>query len=305
MNGFIKIWRKEQASEIWDQPPELYKLWHWILLNVNYETGIVERTSAQIMRALKMPAVDHRNQLRRLIKWLEGHSMITAEVYGSGMQRGYRITVLNWEKYQAQECDENVTRNVRERDEQSIVKEHTYGMARDENVTRNVRERDSSQEGRRKKEENYSHTSREARVSHSVYPEPDFVPDPTFSPNAILTHWKKVGLPLPRSIHELEQENQVRKLHHESPHWSRDDIQKALSILRQDYESGNNQLAWVWKNGPGDLANKKPGKRQVIEQVLNWQPFPTSSQRSGAFGHTGDDDHRSLEELYLEKRNRL
>jgi hypothetical protein len=245
---------------------------------VNYETGIVERTSAQIMRALKMPAVDHRNQLRRLIKWLEGHSMITAEVYGSGMQRGYRITVLNWEKYQAQECDENVTRNVRERD--------------------------SSQEGRRKKEENYSHTSREARVSHSVYPEPDFVPDPTFSPNAILTHWKKVGLPLPRSIHELEQENQVRKLHHESPHWSRDDIQKALSILRQDFESGNNQLAWVWKNGPGDLANKKPGKRQVIEQVLNWQPFPTSSQRSGAFGHTGDDDHRSLEELYLEKRNR-
>ena len=114
VNGFIKIWRKEQASEIWDQPPELYKLWHWILLNVNYKTATIEHTSTQIAKALRLPELPDKDQIRKGLKWLETRDMIELDLYGKGGQRGYRITVKNWAEYQSEsDRTENAPRTHR------------------------------------------------------------------------------------------------------------------------------------------------------------------------------------------------
>ncbi len=303
VNGYIKLWRKEQASEIWDQSPERYKLWHWILLNVNYKTATIERTSTQIVHALQFGRKVHQQTVRDSLVWLEDRGMITLETYGASRSRGYRIQVKNWVKYQGELLDESLTGNGRELDGKIADNTDTYTPSVDVSLTGSRRELDSSQEERRKKEQGIAHIAREDQVVHSVHPVEDFTPDPTFSPNALLSQWRTDGLPLPRSIHELEQENGLRRLHHDPPHWSTEEIRQALQILRDDFRSGNEQLRWVWKNGPGYLVKKKPDAPQVIEQVLEWKPFLSQQAQSTMFGNTKDDDTRTLTQRYLDERN--
>ena len=147
------MWRKEQASEIWEQSPERYKLWHWILLNVNYKTATVERTSTQMAKALRLPELPAKDQIRKSLKWLESRGMIAIETYGRGMERGYRITVENWQEYQSDDRTENAPRTHRERTEQDIDNTDTCSTDRTENAPRTHRERTSSQEERSKNKE--------------------------------------------------------------------------------------------------------------------------------------------------------
>ena len=142
MNGYVKIWRKEQDSEIWGQSPELYKFWHWILLNVDRHDATLRHSSGQIIHALKMPTIDHQQKVKKMLTWLENNGMISVSLYGSGRKRGYQIVVNNWDRYQENGRDGNVTGNGRETDGESIEKINTYDVSRDGKRTGNGRERD-------------------------------------------------------------------------------------------------------------------------------------------------------------------
>lgn len=108
-------------------------------------------------------------------------------------------------------------------------------------------------------------------------PEDDFVPDPAYSPNGFLQQWEKAGLPLPRSVHWAEQEIALRRLHHESPHWSQADVATAIAKLIDDHR-GSKVLRWAWQQGPAYLVRQRPGEPQGIEKVLTWEPLPRTGR---------------------------
>lgn len=103
--------------------------------------------------------------------------------------------------------------------------------------------------------------------------EPEFVPDPNYSPNAMLKRWDDGGLPMLRSKHWSEQENAFRRLHFDHPHWSKADIERAIDKLIADHR-GPKQLHWAWKEGPVYLVRSSPDSGQGIEKVLNWETHP-------------------------------
>ena len=137
------------------------------------------------------------------------------------------------------------------------------------------------------------------RVHYSVDQDPDFVPDPAFSPNDLMAVWRAAKLPLPRSIDQLTQEDALRRLHHNPPHWPAAQIRQAIDKLIADHR-GQQALRWAWKDGPSYLARQKPGETQGIEKVLAWEAF-------GGNGRGGDQsDHRpdAIDEIVERGRRR-
>ncbi|MBF8279795.1 MAG: hypothetical protein HW385_1227 [candidate division NC10 bacterium] len=117
------------------------------------------------------------------------------------------------------------------------------------------------------------------RIHYSVNQDPDFTADPAFSPNALLTLWRDSKLPLPRSIDQLSQEDALRRLHHNPPHWPAVQIRQAIDKLIADHR-GQQALRWAWIGGPSYLAKQKPGEPQGIEKVLGWEPFGATKGES-------------------------
>lgn len=86
--------------------PLHYKVWNWLKLNVDYETGtltatttfIAERVSWRERNAEKVPA---RTTIRRVLQSLEDEGMIVAVCNGGCNSRYFTITLCNWGRYQS------------------------------------------------------------------------------------------------------------------------------------------------------------------------------------------------------------
>ena len=105
VEGWIKKWRKETESAIWDKPPLYYKVWNWILMNVDYTTGKLTRSSPQIAEAVQWDennavVIPHRETISRIIRWLSDEKMLVSKISGSSCRKYFDITVCNWETYQ-------------------------------------------------------------------------------------------------------------------------------------------------------------------------------------------------------------
>ncbi len=136
----------------------------------------------------------------------------------------------------------------------------------------------SKEEVKKKKEENTGRDiAREAAAEpekaqaiFTVNHEPNPHPDPTYSPEALMTRWTSAKLPLARSVAPMLHLEAFRRLHHEPPFWTRQDVEQAIDKLAAD-KAGTGELAWAWKGGPSYLVKKKTVEdRQGIEKVLAW-----------------------------------
>jgi hypothetical protein len=103
---YIYLWRKLLNSEIWEMPNHYLRVWLWILLRVNYETGRIDRSMNNIGQECAYrvqggcPRTIKPKQVSDVLEWLESKKMIIWEKAGSGNARYSVITVINWESFQ-------------------------------------------------------------------------------------------------------------------------------------------------------------------------------------------------------------
>jgi len=113
--GYVKSFRKELCSEIWDMPPIYHRVWYWIRLNVQYETylfptpgkfgiwvlpgqritslrQIAEGVSWKEWGVVKIP---NSKTIKAILGWLENQEMVTVE----SNTKGTLISVVNWNSY--------------------------------------------------------------------------------------------------------------------------------------------------------------------------------------------------------------
>ena len=100
---WLKLWRKTQQSFIWLMPPLYLKVWFWILINADDETGEIRTSLDKIAADVAWDEKNgHRKPSRRTISRAiseleKVNSILTEVVY-----RSYtKITVVNWAEYQS------------------------------------------------------------------------------------------------------------------------------------------------------------------------------------------------------------
>lgn len=104
--GYIKQWRREIESAIWDRPPLYYKVWRWLLITADYQSGTVKNVNLPyIGQAVQWserggPVVPGRTAIRSILRWLEAQNMISQSLTGGANAERRDITVCNWELYQ-------------------------------------------------------------------------------------------------------------------------------------------------------------------------------------------------------------
>lgn len=116
MSGFIKDYRKELDSNIWQMPPLYHRVWQWIKYNVNYLPGKVPFSDGVIVSVAPGERITSLRQIANgvgyyergiwrepnvktisnILKWLENEQMIVI----IGNSRYTHLKVLNWGIYQ-------------------------------------------------------------------------------------------------------------------------------------------------------------------------------------------------------------
>jgi hypothetical protein len=111
------------------------------------------------------------------------------------------------------------------------------------------------------------------RADVEVIKEPpdDFTPDPTYNANELYHLWRTLGLPLSHSVNPFEQEDALRRLHHNPPHWTAAQVREAVEKCSKDFH-GAKLIPWAWTYGPVYLAKQtKPSEPQGIDKILNYR----------------------------------
>ena len=106
--GWIKQYRKTVESEIWERPPLYFKVWSWLLMNADKNTGTVRRSLRGIAQevawtennALRVP---HARTMKAIMEWLVRKGMVTQRAQGAGNTQYQILTICNWSTYQSTE----------------------------------------------------------------------------------------------------------------------------------------------------------------------------------------------------------
>ena len=112
--GYIKLWRKNKTSLVWQMPPLYGRIWSWLLLSVNYEaktipspTGPITVNPGQRITSYRQIAEEvawyeygilktpNTKTIKTVLDWLESNGQCTAE----SNAKGTVITVTNWDTY--------------------------------------------------------------------------------------------------------------------------------------------------------------------------------------------------------------
>jgi hypothetical protein len=91
-NGWIKLYRLIEQSNVWKKPSDWLKIWLYLLLGVNHNNGEGFFTWEQIEQDCHIS----KKQLRRFFNFAVSEKMIIREK----TTRGIRICILNWKIYQ-------------------------------------------------------------------------------------------------------------------------------------------------------------------------------------------------------------
>jgi len=108
--GWVKQWRREVHSGIWDKPPLYLKVWQWLKLSVDRETGTIRRSLRGIAQEVswtenKAPRAPNPKTIKTILDWMEAQEMVTQSAQGIGNTQYRDITLCNWERYQASKED--------------------------------------------------------------------------------------------------------------------------------------------------------------------------------------------------------
>jgi hypothetical protein len=124
--GYILVARSTLGCELMDKPPLYTKLWLWMLLKANHQSGKGNLERGQLVASLQdlIKAGGYRigyrrehptkKQVRAVMDWFRSEGMITARKCGRGMI----ITIVNYDLYQNPESyKDGISRGTRKSDE--------------------------------------------------------------------------------------------------------------------------------------------------------------------------------------------
>ena len=97
--GYVKVARKIQESEIWYKPPEYLKIFEYFLFNVNYEDNGIFKAGEQYFNIsqIRIPRVTE-NQIRHFLRWACSKSV---NMFAKRKTtRGIILKLNNYELYQ-------------------------------------------------------------------------------------------------------------------------------------------------------------------------------------------------------------
>ena len=104
--GYVKEWRQEVDSEIWDKPPLYFKVWRWLLMSVDYKTGELTTTCNIIADKVQwvennQPKIPNRKSIMDILRWLEEVGSIRISVCGTGNRKYLLLVVVNYSTYRS------------------------------------------------------------------------------------------------------------------------------------------------------------------------------------------------------------
>ena len=236
--GWVRHHRKEQSSAIWEKPPLYLKVWNWLKLNVDRESGEITTTAPIIADKVQWvennrPKVPDRKTIRDILNFMAYEKMIEKQVIGTRNAQYLRISLCNWSTYNPlvdEAGNVAVTSNKRQLD----------GCTRSTTSTTHIDTRGGA---------DGTSTTKGYDVRALKAWE----------------RWNELQLPLPESIPVSEHMEGLTRLFTGRPKpWRPTQVDEAMQKLVDEPE----EFAWVATKGPGYLAHRPRGHPQVIEQVL-------------------------------------
>ncbi len=127
--GWVRKWRKTIDSPVWDKPPLYARVWEWLLLKADHNTGKVDATLTQIadgvqwheQRARRIP---NKKTISVILQWLEEAGQVVTEKSGTGNARFTWISICNWGTYNSTQ-PAKVTQNPRKGNEERTPNKNT------------------------------------------------------------------------------------------------------------------------------------------------------------------------------------
>jgi uncharacterized protein YifE (UPF0438 family) len=125
--GWVKNYRKELKSDVWVMPPLYERVWHYLILSVNFEKKKVPmrdgsfvivrpgqhltsiRTMANAVGWYERGIWKEPNPktMEDVLGWLQIQNMVTLE-HGKGNKQFTLITIVNWDIYQGEHDSEEM-----------------------------------------------------------------------------------------------------------------------------------------------------------------------------------------------------
>jgi len=123
--GYIREWRKEMDSEIWDMPPLYFKIWRYLIMAADYKTHTLTTTCNIIADKILWyengcPKCPSRKTVRKILLWLHAKNQVAYDVSGTGPHKRLNLTIINYETYNPTSMDPG---NKEETNEGQVVKE--------------------------------------------------------------------------------------------------------------------------------------------------------------------------------------
>jgi len=106
--GWIKLYRKEIDSAIWEKPPLYHRVWHWLLINADYKTGEWKGTYNQIANGVRwtknrQEIIPKKRQIRVIIEFLNHVTSTSHTASHTTSHHELSLTIVNWDTYQRSE----------------------------------------------------------------------------------------------------------------------------------------------------------------------------------------------------------
>lgn len=139
MSGWIKDYRKEVESAIWQMPPLYHRVWQYIKYTANHKDNkipLVDGTEMTIKKGQNLTSIRNiargvgyfegrswkepsTHTISKIIKFMEQQNMITVD-RGKNNREYTLITIKNWDEYQSYDNDIKKT-NEKENKKQEDV----------------------------------------------------------------------------------------------------------------------------------------------------------------------------------------
>lgn len=131
--GWVHHHRKEEDSAIWDKPPLYLKVWTWLKLNADKDTGVVICTATHIADRVQWvennrTCVPGRKAIRDILTWLVDEGSLYREVLGARNAKYLRLTLCNYHTYNdtvMAACNANATQSACNTKDRRLVTPNT------------------------------------------------------------------------------------------------------------------------------------------------------------------------------------
>lgn len=131
-DGWVKLWRKSKESEIFLQDPTAWRVFEYLLMSVNYKTGIYTSGRDRDAKYIRIKPTTFYQALKRLEKkWFS--------IDTSSNNRFTTISIVNWSKYQHSSNTPNDNRMTTDRQQNDTNQEEKKKRIKNKDIPKNYK----------------------------------------------------------------------------------------------------------------------------------------------------------------------